>query len=268
MYPSDKYFEPIHVNLGEIRKINYIQFVLKADDERSYSYYIDVSLDGAEYKRLIDHTKYYCRSLQFLHFPWHRIQYIKLYGTNVINIPDNYKRNIRIQHHRVGVTIIEVRDTFEVANIEAMYIKRRDTPNDFLRPTNNVADVDLGAIVLEGHGDTDGMLVENMAEYTYHKKDGQILLQLNQPYYISSVRMLLGSNMSYSNEYSFYIQTSLDNENWQMAVDKHDETLSGWQQFVFDERLVTFVKIIGTNDVSSFFVNLKIMVCNGKWYLF
>lgn len=49
-------------------------------------------------------------------------------------------------------------------------------------------------------------------------------------------------------------ETSLDNVKWQMAVDKRDVCLSGWQKFEFEERSVVFVKIVGTKAdiVSSF----------------
>lgn len=46
--------QSIIVKLGKIHIINYMEMLLMDKDARSYSYYIDVSLDGIEYKRLID----------------------------------------------------------------------------------------------------------------------------------------------------------------------------------------------------------------------
>ena len=43
--------------------------VLLAVDLRSYSYYIEVSMDDKDYDRIIDNTSYLCRSWQKLHFP-------------------------------------------------------------------------------------------------------------------------------------------------------------------------------------------------------
>lgn len=63
--------------------------------------------------------------------------------------------------------------------------------------------------------------------------------------------MLLGNDQSYSKQY-FNIETSLDKEIWEMAVDKRDEDLAGWQEFKFTQRLVSFVKIIGTKVVRCF----------------
>jgi len=35
---------------------------------RSYSYYIEVSMDDKDYEKVIDHTNFWCRSEQILHF--------------------------------------------------------------------------------------------------------------------------------------------------------------------------------------------------------
>ena len=35
---------------------------------RSYSYYIEVSMDDRDWIRIIDHTRYLCRSWQYLRF--------------------------------------------------------------------------------------------------------------------------------------------------------------------------------------------------------
>lgn len=225
----------IIVDLKKIKMINNIEFSLMDHDGRSYSYYVDVSVDGIEYTRLIDRTAFYYRSLQLLHFPSRPVQFIKLVGTRAINIPQNTVR-------------------FQVAGFKAMYTEGRDTVNSYLRPTNNIANLKTGAFVLEGAGGNN-MLNDNLDEFTCHNiGQGCILLQLNEPYHISSIRMLLGCNRNYSNGYSFYIETSLDKEKWQMAVDKREESLSGWQQFSFTERPVIFIKIIGTKKdiVSSF----------------
>lgn len=55
-FKSKKFDSWIIVELGEESIINYIQILLMNEDNRSYSYYVDVSLDGVEYTRLIVHT--------------------------------------------------------------------------------------------------------------------------------------------------------------------------------------------------------------------
>lgn len=49
---------------------------------RSYSYYIEVSIDQKDWTRVIDHTNYYCRSWQYLFFEPRVVRYIRIVGTN------------------------------------------------------------------------------------------------------------------------------------------------------------------------------------------
>lgn len=77
-------------------------------------------------------------------------------------------------------------------------------------------------------------------------------MQLGQPYFIGSCRLLLWDCDERS--YSFYIQTSTDQSNWDMVVDRRNVQLKSWQHFNFDPRPVVFIKIVGTyNSVNEIF---------------
>ena len=53
---------------------------------RAYSYYIDVSMDQNDWVRVIDHTKFSCRSWQDLYFPPRVVRFIRVVGThNTVN---------------------------------------------------------------------------------------------------------------------------------------------------------------------------------------
>ena len=53
---------------------------------RSYSYYVDVSMDQKDWVRVIDYTKYLCRSWQELYFTPRVVKYIRIVGTfNTLN---------------------------------------------------------------------------------------------------------------------------------------------------------------------------------------
>lgn len=39
-------------------------------------------MDQKDWIRVVDHTKYFCRSWQFLYFPDRVVKYIKIVGTN------------------------------------------------------------------------------------------------------------------------------------------------------------------------------------------
>nr|XP_042704433.1 BTB/POZ domain-containing protein 9 isoform X1 [Chrysemys picta bellii]XP_042704434.1 BTB/POZ domain-containing protein 9 isoform X1 [Chrysemys picta bellii] len=59
----------IEIKLGQPSIINHIRILLWDRDSRSYSYYIEVSMDELDWIRVIDHSKYLCRSWQKLYFP-------------------------------------------------------------------------------------------------------------------------------------------------------------------------------------------------------
>lgn len=78
---------------------------------------------------------------------------------------------------------------------------------------------------------------------------GVIVIQLGQPYYIGSMRLLLWD--CDSRTYSFYIETSLNQKDWEMAVDKREDQHRSWQQFTFEPRPVVFIKIVGTYNTAN-----------------
>ncbi|XP_031624125.1 BTB/POZ domain-containing protein 9-like [Contarinia nasturtii] len=124
----------------------------------------------------------------------------------------------------------------------------------FMKPKFNVAKFrfDFGITVIEGGGGNN-MLNDNLEDFTCHIKNcGCIMLLFNQPYQIDSIRMLLGNDKNNYNKYSFFIETSIDKENWEMAIDKRSESLSGWQMFQFEPRPASFIKITGTQNENDF----------------
>lgn len=72
----------IIVELGTISIINHIKILLWDKDTRSYSYYVEVSVNQEQWDRVVDYSTYHCRSWQFLYFPSRAVRYIKLVGTH------------------------------------------------------------------------------------------------------------------------------------------------------------------------------------------
>lgn len=225
----------IIVELGTISIINHIKLLLWDRDMRSYSYYIETSVNQSTWERVIDHTKYMCRSWQSLYFPSRAVRFIKLVGThNTCN--------------RV----------FHVVALEAYYTTKVPTlVNGLILPTYNVATVDMSASVIEGVSRTRNALLNGDVKnydwdsgYTCHQLgSGVIVVQLGQPYLIGSMRLLLWD--CDSRTYSFYVETSINQKDWEMAVDKRDEQLRSWQQFTFPPRPVVFFKIVGTYNTAN-----------------
>lgn len=250
----------IIVDLEKVRFINHIKILLMDKDSRSYSYYIDVSLDGTEYTRLLDNTNSYHRSWQYLYFQSRPIRFIKLIGTRAIDI---VRKRSGVRYDR-GYTYVDSYDSFDIVGLQSMFttINYPNLINGMTKPTRNISKMESGSIVVKGVGGNN-MLNENPDEFTCHEKGSHILLQLNQPYHIDSLRMLLGNNMNFANKYSFCIETSMDKSNWKMAVDKRSEYLSSWHEFDFEARETTFIRITGTqSDIVScvciFILNLSL----------
>ncbi len=76
----------IVIKLGMQCIINNIKMLLWDRDQRAYSYYIDVSMDQQDWARVVDHSKYHCRSWQDLYFTPRVARYIRVVGThNTVN---------------------------------------------------------------------------------------------------------------------------------------------------------------------------------------
>lgn len=231
----------ITVELGSISIINHIKLLLWDRDVRSYSYYIEVSVTQTYWERIIDHSEYNCRSWQFLYFPAKPIKYIRLVGT----------------HNTVN-------KIFHVVTLEAMYTANMPKlVNGLVAPTHNVATVEKSAIVVEGVSRTRNALLNGETRnydwdsgYTCHQLgSGVIIVQLGQPYFIGSLRLLLWD--CDERTYCFYIETSTNLKNWEMVVDKRNEQTRSWQNFTFNPRPVVYIKIIGTYNTA-----------NGKYLIF
>ena len=49
---------------------------------RAYSYYIEVSMDQRDWVKVVDYSRYLCRSWQHIYFPARVVRYIRIVGTN------------------------------------------------------------------------------------------------------------------------------------------------------------------------------------------
>uniref|UniRef100_A0A0A1X880 BTB/POZ domain-containing protein 9 n=1 Tax=Zeugodacus cucurbitae TaxID=28588 RepID=A0A0A1X880_ZEUCU len=225
----------ITVELGTICIINHIKLLLWDRDNRSYSYYIEVSANSTNWDRVIDYSQYYCRSWQFLYFPARPVRYIKLVGT----------------HNTVN-------KVFHVVGLEAMYTASLPKLiNGIVAPTVNVARTDMSAIVVDGVSRTRNALLNGDyvnydwdSGYTCHQLgSGEIVVRLGQPYIIGSMRLLLWD--CDDRTYSFYIETSVNQKDWHIIVDKRNDQVRSWQNFSFTPRPIVFIRIVGTRNTAN-----------------
>jgi BTB/POZ domain-containing protein 9 len=189
----------------------------------------------SQWDRVIDHTEYNCRSWQYLYFSPRAVRFIRLVGThNTIN------------------------KVFHVVALEACYTENPEqVVGGIVAPSCNIATVERSAIVVDGVSRTRNALLNGDVKnydwdsgYTCHQLgSGVILVQLGQPYYIDSMRLLLWD--CDDRYYSFYIETSTNMKKWEMCVDKRTERLRSWQHFSFEPRVVVYVKIVGTYNTAN-----------------
>lgn len=84
--PSDPVNNSIVISLGKPSIINAIRLLLWDKDFRSYSYYIECSVNGEDWELVVDRKKYYCRSWQNLRFEKRVVKLVRIVGShNTVN---------------------------------------------------------------------------------------------------------------------------------------------------------------------------------------
>uniref|UniRef100_A0A3B4XMG8 BTB/POZ domain-containing protein 9 n=1 Tax=Seriola lalandi dorsalis TaxID=1841481 RepID=A0A3B4XMG8_SERLL len=163
----------IQVKLGQPFIINHMRLLLWDRDSRSYSYYIEVSMDELDWVRVVDHSKYLCRSWQNLYFTPRVCRYIRIVGT----------------HNTVN-------KVFHLVAFECMFTNHPFTlENGLVVPSENVATIASCASVVEGVSRSRNALLNGDTRnydwdsgYTCHQLgSGAIVIQLAQPYSIGSL---------------------------------------------------------------------------------
>lgn len=225
----------ILIQLGRQSIINHIKMLLWDRDCRSYSYYIEVSMDRRNWVRIVDHTNYYCRSWQFLYFKPRVVKFIRIVGTNNT-----------------------VNKVFHVVSFEVMYTnKPLAVEKGLVVPKENVATSAYSASVIEGVSRSRNALLDGNTTlydwdsgYTCHQLgSGAITVQLGQPYMIDSIRLLLWDCDDRS--YRYFVEVSVNNWEWEMVADKTHEECRSWQVLRFPARPVVFIKIVGTHNTAN-----------------
>ncbi|CAF3726959.1 unnamed protein product [Adineta steineri] len=215
--------------------INHIKLLLWDKDTRAYSYYVEVSVDNINWTKVVDYRAYLCRSWQKLYFPPIVATYIRVVGTyNTVN------------------------KVFHLVSMEVFYMQKQFALiGDIHVPIENMATIEGSAVVSEGVSRMRNALINGDYQsydwdsgYTCHQiGSGGIIIQLCQPYIVSSMRLLLWDCDNRS--YSYYIETSYDNVTWTKVVDKRTSACRSWQILTFAPRIVTFVRICGTHNTAN-----------------
>ena len=225
----------IKVKLGRPSIINNVRLLLWDKDNRSYSYYIEVSMDDKDWHKVIDYSRHLCRSWQSLYFKKRVVRYIRVVGTHS-----------------------SINKLFHLVALEALYSTEKVVlDGDLVVALNNVAKVDMSACIIEGVSRDRNALINGDVNtydwdsgYTCHQLgNGAITVQLAQPYVLSSMRLLLWDIDDRT--YSYYIKVSCDGENWTTVADKRNVECQSWQTLEFNMIPAIFIKIIGTANTAN-----------------
>ena len=225
----------IKVKLGRPSIINNIKLLLLDKDGRSYSYYVEVSMDDKDWQKVINYSRHLCRSWQNLYFKKRVVRYIRVVGTHS-----------------------SVNKMFHLVALEAMYSTAKVVlDEDLVVAQNNVAKVDMSACIIEGVSRDRNALINGDINtydwdsgYTCHQLgNGAITVQLAQPYVLCSMRLLLWDIDDRT--YSYFVKVSCDGENWTIVADKRNVECQSWQTLEFNKIPATFIKIIGTANTAN-----------------
>ncbi|XP_060947402.1 BTB/POZ domain-containing protein 9 [Limanda limanda] len=225
----------IQVKLGQSFIINHVRLLLWDRDSRSYSYYIEVSMDELDWVRVVDHSKVLCRSWQNLYFTPQVCRYVRIVGT----------------HNTVN-------KVFHLVAFECMFTNHCFTLEDGLVvPSENVATIASCASVIEGVSRSRNALLNGDTRnydwdsgYTCHQLgSGAIVIQLAQPFSIGSLRLLLWDCDERS--YSYYIEVSTNQQQWTKVLDRTRVACRSWQTLMFDKQPASFIRIVGTHNTAN-----------------
>jgi BTB/POZ domain-containing protein 9 len=90
--------------------------------------------------------------------------------------------------------------------------------------------------------------IDNRKDCTYHRigSDDGIVLKLAKEYSINFIKMRLYDEKMRA--FSYFVQVSIDNENWNTVYDQKIYQCRSWQLIYFPENKVQYIKIVGTKS--------------------
>ncbi|ULT90528.1 hypothetical protein L3Y34_008687 [Caenorhabditis briggsae] len=194
--------------------------------------------DG-HWKLVADYSKYDCRGTQRVFLEDSVVRYI------LIRVSD--PMSCRIDGSR----------------IEAMYSSETmpvDPHTKIIAPHSNITTIENHARVVEGVSRCRNALINGDitsydwdSGYTCHQiGSGVIMVQLAQPYIISSMRILLWN--CDDRFYSYYVAVSTNQDSWVTIIDRTNEECRGWQELLFDPLPVVYIRVVGTrNSINEVF---------------
>uniref|UniRef100_A0A7E4VI77 BTB domain-containing protein n=1 Tax=Panagrellus redivivus TaxID=6233 RepID=A0A7E4VI77_PANRE len=220
----------ITIDLDSLCMLNYLEFYIAYGD---LSYCIDVSKDNINWTRIIDYSKYVCRSLQRLYFKKQVLRYIRIRGTGPVG------------------------ELFEISRFVTYYTTEPlevDPETNIVIPAKNVALAEKNAVLTQGGAySPNGMISSiNNSSWSGHLiGEDPLIVQLPQPYILDSMNLLL-HEYGFREFYDYNIEVSTDKINWTRVFS--EKRVSRWRHVKFDKQPVVFIKLTGTYSTCHYFL--------------
>jgi BTB/POZ domain-containing protein 9 len=195
-----------------------------------YSYFIEGSIDNEKWSKIVDYSKYICRSWQDLYFKSTSVKFLKITGTRTDG--------------KIADIII---DSFD-CNYTHNPLKEE---NGFVIPKEDIANLDCGTRIRYPINRHDLYLLHSTQRYAYFipvrnfgedLKKNAFNIQFAQPYLLDSMEFKI-YNKDNNDSYKYYVEVSNDEKSWDRIVDKTNSPGRGLQLLKFEKRPVSFVSI-------------------------
>lgn len=242
-YTNDENISVFQIDLGKPFIINTIMMDFNWKNEvQAFTYQVHVSMDNrvdAHWNLVADYSEYDCRGTQRLFFTDSVVRHILIRVNNSMSCK------------------------LEGSRIEAMFSTETmpvEPVHKVIVPHRNITTIENHARVVEGVSRCRNALINGDSSsydwdtgYTCHQiGSGLIMIQLAQPYIISSMRILLWN--CDDRFYSYYVAVSKNQDEWVTIVDRTNEECHGWQELIFDPLPVVYIRLVGTrNSINEVF---------------
>ena len=238
--------EGIQVELTSPTILNCIVLQLHEADDMSYSYVIDVSLNGRRWVRVVDYSEYNCRGIQVLYFPQQMLKYIKVVGIRPTS---------GIQQ------VLPSTDMFKLVSLKFHF--KADIPllgpKAIIIPKENVIHIKTQEDVYLG------FFEENFVSHII--EDGIIIILLHQPYYTSSLSFQIFQLHGEDCRFEFIVEVADIYEEWTMVGTESNVKQNSVHKVTFPPRVVSWISInaISSSDAEGRDVGCdEFAICNLK----
>ena len=221
----------IRIELTNPTIVNCIILHLHETDEVSYGYSIEVSRGGKKWKTIIDYSNFTCRGIQELYFPACLVKFFRIFGS---------RPNSNLQQ------MLPSNDMFKLVSFECSYKENalQIGPKSVVIPNHNVINIQCQEDLYLG------FFEDNFISHII--EDGILIIQLGQPYYVSSIKFQLHPiHPELDCRFEYIVEVCDEYEEWEVVATRSRAKQGAWQVITFPARIVCWISINGINCTNA-----------------